>query len=115
MAFRRRDGRARARERGAGDRRRRLRPYDAHDALLHSGNPVIVASAEVERPAFKYSNRAYRFALMEAGAAMQMAYLVGAEAGIPVRAIGGVDEASATRLLGLPGSAVPLLGITLGT
>ena len=42
-------------------------------------------------------------------------YLVGAEAGIPVRAIGGVDEASATRLLGLPGSAVPLLGITLGT
>jgi len=40
---------------------------------------------------------------------------VGAEAGIPVRAVGGVDEASATRLLGLPGSAVPLLGITLGT
>jgi len=88
--------------------------YAAHDSLLFSGNPVVMVSADVDRPASKYSNRAYRFALMEAGAAMQMAYVAGTELGLPVRAIGGVDEQAATELLGLPESIAPLLGITLG-
>jgi len=88
--------------------------YAAHDSLLSSGNPVVMVSADVDRPACKYSNRAYRFALMEAGAAMQMAYMVGAETGLPIRAIGGVDEQATTELLDLPESIAPLLGITLG-
>ena len=90
-------------------------PYAAHDALLAAGNPVVVVSADVARQARKYSNRAYRFALIEAGAVMQMAYLAGTELGVPIRAIGGVVEERAVDLLQLPAGIAPVLGITVGT
>jgi SagB-type dehydrogenase family enzyme len=85
------------------------------DALLSRGHPVIFVSADIERPSRKYSNRAYRFALMEAGASMQCAYLAGAELGVPVRAVGGFDDDRVHSFLDLPGGAVPLLAVLLGS
>lgn len=88
--------------------------HPATDPLIAAGNPVVLISAELERPAEKYANRGYRFALLEAGAVMQNAYLVATELGVPVRAIGGIDDTATTAFLELPASAVPLLAIVLG-
>jgi len=90
-------------------------PLPSTDALLERGHPVIYLSADLRRSGIKYGNRAYRLALMEIGAVMQNAYLVGAETGLPVRAVAGFDEAAATRVLELPDGAVPLLTLLLGS
>jgi hypothetical protein len=52
---------------------------------------------------------------MEAGAAMQAAYLTATELGVPIRAIGGIDDRAVHRFLQLPETAVPLLAILIGT
>ncbi len=85
------------------------------DTLLEGAQPVVFVSAEVGRTSAKYSNRAYPLALMEAGAAMQNAYLVGADLGLPVRAIAGLDDAAVHRALLLPDGAAPLLALLLGS
>ena len=51
---------------------------------------------------------------MEVGAAMQNAYLAGAELGVPVRAIGGFADRATAELLDLQGGAEPLLVLLLG-
>jgi SagB-type dehydrogenase family enzyme len=84
------------------------------DGLLAAGQPVVFVSADVERPGAKYQNKAYPLALMEAGAAMQSAYLAAAELGVPIRAIAGVDDRATRRALALPDGAVPLLALLLG-
>lgn len=76
--------------------------------------PVVFVSAEVERGARRYASRAYRLASIEAGAAMQNAYLVAADLGLPVRAMLGIDDAVATELLELPDGTVPVLALFLG-
>jgi SagB-type dehydrogenase family enzyme len=85
------------------------------DGLLEGGQPVVFVSADVGRTSARYSNRAYPLALMEAGAAMQNAYLAGAELGLPVRAIAGLDDAATQRALQLPDGVVPLLALLLGS
>jgi SagB-type dehydrogenase family enzyme len=85
------------------------------DGLLEAGQPVVFVSADVGRSSARYSNRAYTLALMEAGAAMQNAYLAGAEVGLPVRAIAGLDDNAARTALELPDGVVPLLAVLLGS
>jgi SagB-type dehydrogenase family enzyme len=84
------------------------------DELVNASGPVVLISADLERPAEKYANRGYRFALLEAGAVMQNAYLVATELGVPIRAIGGIEDVATATFLELPASAVPLLAIVLG-
>ncbi len=84
------------------------------ESLLARRQPIIFLSADLERPSRKYGARAYRYALIEAGAAMQTAYLTATELGVPIRAIGGIDDRAAHRFLGLPDTAVALLAILIG-
>jgi SagB-type dehydrogenase family enzyme len=84
------------------------------DPLVAAGQPVVLVSADLQRAASKYSNRGYRYALMEVGAAMQNAYLAAAELGLPIRAIGGFHDDAAHELLDLPVDVAPLLALLLG-
>jgi SagB-type dehydrogenase family enzyme len=85
------------------------------DGLLAGGQPVVFVSADVERGSAKYQNKAYPLALMEAGAAMQNAYLAATELDLPIRAVAGIDDRASRRALGLPDGAVPLLALLLGS
>lgn len=84
------------------------------DALLERGGPLIFLSTDLERPQQKYGARAYRFGLIEVGAAMQSASLSAAELGIPLRVFGGIDDRALGAFLQLPEHAVPLLGMIVG-
>jgi SagB-type dehydrogenase family enzyme len=84
------------------------------DALTAANEPVVFISADLERPSRKYSNRGYRYALMEAGAAMQNAYLAASELDLPIRAIGGIHDHLAAELLDLDEHCAALLALLLG-
>jgi SagB-type dehydrogenase family enzyme len=92
-----------------------LAPHPTTDPLVAAGRPVLTISADLERAARKYSNRGYRYALVETGAAMQNAYLAAAELDLPVRAVGGFDDEGVQELLELPERVQPLLAVLLGT
>jgi thiazole/oxazole-forming peptide maturase SagD family component len=62
---------------------------------------VVFVVAAMDRIWSKYSNRAYRLALLEAGHLAQNAYLFGAESGVGVLEYAGVDERALRPLLGL--------------
>lgn len=89
-------------------------PHPVTDPFVHAGEPVIFVSADLARASEKYGNRGYRLTLLEAGAAMQNAYLAATELGVPVRAIGGIDDIPAAAFLDLQPPVVPLLAILLG-
>jgi SagB-type dehydrogenase family enzyme len=98
-------------------------PHDAADlfvaepaleTLLAAQEPIVFISADLARPSRKYGARAYRYALMEAGAAMQAAYLLATERGLPLRAIGGIDDDAVHSFLALPDTAVALLALLVG-
>jgi SagB-type dehydrogenase family enzyme len=84
------------------------------DGLLARGHPVVFVSADLARVSRKYGNRGYRYALMEVGAVMHAAYLIGAELDLPVRAIGGIHDQRTRAFLALPDGAEPLLALLLG-
>jgi SagB-type dehydrogenase family enzyme len=86
----------------------------AVETIAAAGEPVIFVSADARRMARKYANRGYRYALLEAGAAMQNAYLAAAELGVPIRAVGGFDDDAVGAALALPPGALALLALTLG-
>jgi SagB-type dehydrogenase family enzyme len=83
--------------------------------LLERRQPIIFLSADVTRPSRKYGPRGYRYALIEAGAAMQSAQLTATELGLPLRPIGGIDDGAVHRFLQLPDSAVALLALVAGS
>ncbi len=91
-----------------------LLAHELSDALLAREQPVLVLSADIARGSGKYGNRAHRYALLEAGAALQNATLAATELGVPLRVIGGFDEARTSGLLDLAG-AQPLLTVLLGS
>jgi SagB-type dehydrogenase family enzyme len=84
-------------------------------ALMGRRQPIVFLSADLTRPSRKYGARGYRYALMEAGAAMQAAHLVATDVGLPLRAIGGIDDGAVHHFLGLPRTAVALLALLVGT
>lgn len=89
-------------------------PEPGCDRLLERGSPLIFISADVSGPARKYGARGYRYSLIESGAAMQSVYLAATELGVPLRAIGGIDDVRAPEFLGLPDSSVALLALIVG-
>ena len=84
------------------------------DPLVEREEPLLAISADLSRTCRKYGARGYRFALMETGAVMQTAYLVGAELGIPIRACGGYSDAGMNRLLAHPDGVVCMLALFAG-
>ncbi|MEK7506943.1 MAG: YcaO-like family protein [Patescibacteria group bacterium] len=76
---------------------------------------IVFVTADLEGPAKKYSNRAYRFVLLEAGHVAQNAYLYCAEKGLGVLEYGGFnDELAAEELdLNYPKQAV-LVALIIG-
>jgi SagB-type dehydrogenase family enzyme len=91
-----------------------LLSHPLSDGLLERGHPVVFVSADLGRVSRKYGNRGYRYALMEAGAVMQAAYLIGAELDLPIRAIGGIHDDRTRTFLALPDGAEPLLALLVG-
>jgi SagB-type dehydrogenase family enzyme len=89
-------------------------PEPSCTALLARDQPIVFVSADLARPSRKYGARAYRYALLEAGAAMQAASLAATELGLPLRVIGGIDDAAVHRLLRLPDAGVALLALLVG-
>jgi SagB-type dehydrogenase family enzyme len=92
-----------------------LAAHPVTDPLLERGEPLVAISADLRRVARKYGARGYRLALMEAGAVMQTAYLLGAETGLPVRACAGFADAGVAGLLALPEDVEPLLLLFAGS
>jgi SagB-type dehydrogenase family enzyme len=90
-------------------------PEPSCAALLAREQPIVFVSADLARPSRKYGARAYRYALLEAGAAMQAASLAATELGLPLRVIGGIDDAAVHRFLGLPDAGVALLALLVGS
>lgn len=95
-----------------------LRPLfitpDSTQAVLDGAAGMLVISADTERTSARYGGRAYRYMLIEAGAAMQNALLAATERELPCRPFGLFDDAALARRLGVPATVMPLLGITLG-
>lgn len=98
---------------GPVDARDLLVPQELTDALAARGGPLVVISAAIVRQGRKYGNRAYRFALIEAGSAWQNLALAATELGVPVRPVGGVADDAAAAALRL-GDAQPLLAVLVG-
>jgi SagB-type dehydrogenase family enzyme len=67
---------------------------------ITSSRAVIVLTAALRRGAIKYADRAYRFALIEAGHVGQNAILVGETLGVPVTPVGGFADEPLNRVIG---------------
>ena len=91
--------------------------YRALDArsVVDESSFVIFIAADLNRPAVKYGNRGYRFALIEAGHVAQNASLFCANHDLGILEFGGFDDRLASEMLGLkyPGEAV-LLALFVG-
>jgi SagB-type dehydrogenase family enzyme len=88
--------------------------HEVTDPLLARGEPMIALSVDLRRSSRKYGPFAYRLALMEVGAVMQTAYLVGTELDIPVRACAGFHDPEVASLLDLPDGVVSVLLLYAG-
>ncbi|MFV0308732.1 MAG: SagB/ThcOx family dehydrogenase [Desertimonas sp.] len=75
-----------------------MQPDMAHDAAA-----VIVVAASIWRSRVKYGPRALRFALMEAGHAVQNMLLIAESYGLAARTIGGFCDDEVNAVLGLQG------------
>ena len=93
---------------------RLARIFDSSD--IFNGNPFcIFVGVDFRRLSQKYSNRAYRFALLETGHVAQNAYLYCAEQGLGVLEYGGFNDELVAQELGLayPNHAV-LISLIVG-
>jgi SagB-type dehydrogenase family enzyme len=80
-------------------------------ARVDQGDGILVIAADLERVCAKYGSRGSRYALIEAGAAMQNAYLAAAERGLGIRAIGGFSDHALRSILFLTPSTWPVLAL----
>jgi SagB-type dehydrogenase family enzyme len=92
-----------------------LAPDGVIAALSSRRTPSISISADLRRPSRKYGPRAYRLALLEAGAVMESMYLAAAELGVPIRACSGFLDDRLAELVSLPDGVVPTLLMLLGS
>lgn len=83
----------------AGDLSLVPRAFRQPERLRHAAG-VIVISADFARPALKYRNHVYPFALIEAGAMLQNAALAAAETGVGCRIMGGIEASRLAAVCG---------------
>ena len=85
------------------------------DSVLENAAAVYVLACDFQRTTQKYSNRGYRYALLEAGHAAQNAYLWCTEQNLGVVEIGGfLDEELANLLLLSYPRQAPLIALVVG-
>ncbi len=86
-----------------------------HDELVRASAAVIVIGAMLWRSRFKYGIRAYRFALLEAGHAVQNVLLAAAALGLHACPIGGFYDRLLNDLLGIDSvNEVALYAVAVG-
>ena len=83
--------------------------------MLSTGSGIIFVAGDLTRVSAKYGSRAYRFALIEAGAVCQNMQLFAVERGLTSRIYGGVMDENISALLRLPGSCIPFCAFVAGT
>ncbi len=86
-----------------GDQSRRLGECLVQPALAHEASLLVFVTAMFERATFKYGDRGYRFALLEAGHVVQNLSLVATALGMGVIEIGGYFDRDLDELLSLDG------------
>lgn len=69
-----------------------------HPQLLHNATGLILVSAKLQPVHLKYRNRAYRYALLEAGCVLQNISLACTDLDIGWRVVGGYDDQKMTAL-----------------
>lgn len=83
--------------------------------LLHGGAAALLVLAVFGRTRFKYGQRGYRFALLEAGHVVQNAVLAAAALDLPVLPLGGYYDAQVDELVGADGLEESVVyGVVLG-
>jgi SagB-type dehydrogenase family enzyme len=95
-----RHGLERLGEIGSGESIGELTPYPA---LLADSGAFVVATAMLWRSRFKYGQRAYRFALLEAGHVGQSLLLAAEAMGLAATPVGGFFDSRVDAFLGIDG------------
>ncbi len=99
----------------AGDVRGELADASAHGADVAAAPFTVVLSAIVARSSWKYGERGYRYALLDAGHALANAQAAGAALGLTSRAVGRFDDARVAQVLGVvPALQAPMLVVPFG-
>lgn len=86
-------------------------PEVAH--AIEVGAALVVVAADPRRTVLKYSDRAWRYILMEVGAVAHHMTLQGVEIEAPIRPIGGFLDGHLEQLLDAP--VIPLLTLFVGS
>lgn len=87
----------------AGDLRHDLAEATYLHPELEQAAACLILNAVFGRTKFKYGERAYRFALLEAGPIAQNALLVATATGCGSLPVGGFTDGMVNRLLGVDG------------
>jgi SagB-type dehydrogenase family enzyme len=83
--------------------------------LLHNGAATVLVLAVFGRTRFKYGQRGYRFALLEAGHVVQNAALAASALGLAALPLGGFYDAQVDELVGADGLEESVVyGLVLG-
>ena len=94
----------------------RLPPLFLGQPYLHRAAALIVVSAIPRRSLWKYGDRGYRYALMEAGHVAQAIGLGAAALGVGCLCLGGFRDAELSDMLALDiEREIPLYAIAVGT
>jgi thiazole/oxazole-forming peptide maturase SagD family component len=89
--------------------------YCFNSEILPFNSPVqIVIAADIHRQPYKYSNRGYRFTMIEVGAVAQNISLACIELSLASCELGGMIDISMARELGLDDGILPILGLAVG-
>lgn len=89
--------------------------YCFNNEILAFNSPVqIIIAADIHRQPYKYSNRGYRFTLIEVGAVAQNISLACIELGLVSCELGGMIDIPIARELGLDDDIIPIIGIAIG-
>ncbi len=97
-----------------GDFRHELMRYALSQELMRDASIVLALTVILERAEWKYGERAYRYALLEAGHIGQNIYLVATSLGLGACAVGAYSDSDYNRLIGVDGereSVVYLLAV----
>jgi SagB-type dehydrogenase family enzyme len=99
----------------AGDVRAELAAVSARGRDIAAAPFTIVFSAIYHRSSWKYGERGYRYALLDAGHALANAQAAGAALGWGSRVIGRFDDARVAKLLGVaPAEQGPIVVVPFG-
>jgi SagB-type dehydrogenase family enzyme len=96
-----------------GDQSYELAGYFTQSEMVHQAALVVFITGVFERMVFKYSNRGYRFVLLEAGHMAQNINLAGVSMGLGSVNIGGYYDREVDRHLGIDGLSESTIYIVL--